>query len=211
MKTLSLEFSFKSDYCGVWVIAPLGTKVDGCGNYSFEQKIDCYDQRSINNTINNFKTILQGFYDNVTSGSYFDFIREDLKKAIDSDWSDNFCVRDNHSGSEFLVKFIFDATPERTPYTFYVTEEQMDDIDSLMYIIHGHENMTDRQLQDAVLNKMITALYKQESDKYNQRKDGSYDRQDLLDALDELTDGSYDGAAYDVIEGFIKDYFDGYI
>lgn len=211
MKTLGLEFSFKSDYCGVWIIAPLGTKVDGCGNYSFEQKINCYDQRSINNTINNFKTILQGFYDNVTSGSYFDFIREDLKKAIDSDWSDNFCVRDNHSGSEFLVKFIFDATPERTPYTFYVTEEQMDDIDSLMYIIHGHENMTDRQLQDAVLNKMITALYKQESDKYNQRKDGSYDRQDLLDALDELTDGSYDGAAYDVIEGFIKDYFDGYI
>lgn len=211
MKTLSLEFSFKSDYCGVWIIAPLGTKVDGCGNYSFEQKINCYDQRSINNTINNFKTILQGFYDNVTSGSYFDFIREDLKKAIDSDWSDNFCVRDNHSGSEFLVKFIFDATPERIPYTFYVTEEQMDDIDSLMYTIHGHENMTDRQLQDAVLNKMITALYKQESDKYNQRKDGSYDRQDLLDALNELTDGSYDGAAYDVIEGFIKDYFDGYI
>jgi hypothetical protein len=125
MKTLSLEFSFKSGYCGVWIIAPLGTKVDGCGNYSFEQKINCYDQRSINNTINNFKTILQGFCDNVTSGSYFDFIREDLKKAIDSDWSDNFCVRDNHSGSEFLVKFIFDATPERTPYTFYVTEEQM--------------------------------------------------------------------------------------
>lgn len=211
MKTLSLEFSFKSDYCGVWIIAPLGTKVDGCGNYSFEQKINCYDQRSINNTINNFKTILQGFYDNVTSGSYFDFIREDLKKAINSDWSDDFCVRDNHSGSEFLVKFIFDATPERTPYTFYVAEEQMDEIDSLMYTIHGRENMTDRQLQDAVLNKMITALYEQESDKYNQRKDGSYDRQDLLDALDELTDGSYDGAAYDVIEGFIKDYFNGYI
>ncbi len=54
MKTLSLEFSFKSDYYGVWIIAPLGTKVDGCGNYSFEQKINCYDQRSINNTINNF-------------------------------------------------------------------------------------------------------------------------------------------------------------
>lgn len=211
METLSLEFSFKSDYCGVWVIAPLGTKVDGCGNYSFEQKIDCYDQRSINNTINNFKTILQGFYDNVTSGSYFDFIREDLKKAINSDWSDDFCVRDNHSGSEFLVKFIFDDTPERTPYTFFLTEEQMDDIDSLMYTIHGHENMTDRQLQDAVLNKMITTLYKQESDKYNQRKNGSYDRQDLLDALDELADGSYNGAAYDVIEGFIKDYFDEYI
>ena len=70
MKTLSLEFSLKSDYYGVWIIAPLGTKVDGCGNYSFEQKINCYDQRSINNTINNFKTILQGFYDNVTSGSY---------------------------------------------------------------------------------------------------------------------------------------------
>lgn len=211
METLSLEFSFKSDYCGVWVIAPLGTKVDGCGNYSFEQKIDCYDQRSINNTINNFKTILQGFYDNVTSGSYFDFIREDLKKAINSDWSDDFCVRDNHSGSEFLVKFIFDDTPERTPYTFFLTEEQMDDIDSLIYTIHGHENMTDRQLQDAVLNKMITTLYKQESDKYNQRKNGSYDRQDLLDALDELADGSYNGAAYDVIEGFIKDYFDEYI
>lgn len=210
MKTLSLEFSFKSDYCGVWIIAPLGTKVDGCGNYSFEQKIDCYDQRSINNTINNFKAILQGFYDNVTSGSYFDFIREDLKKAINSDWSDNFCVRDNHSGSEFLVKFIFDATPERTPYTFYVTEEQMDDIDSLMYTIHGHENMTDRQLQDAVLNKMITTLYKQESDKYNQRKDGSYDRQDLTDALDELY-SHQDGAAYDTLQQFVDDYFNGYI
>lgn len=43
MKTLSLEFSFKSDYYGVWIIAPLGTKIDGCGNYSFEQKINCYD------------------------------------------------------------------------------------------------------------------------------------------------------------------------
>ena len=57
MKTLSLKFSFKSDYYGVWIIAPLGTKVDGCGNYSFEQKINCYDQRSINNTINNTKNL----------------------------------------------------------------------------------------------------------------------------------------------------------
>lgn len=211
MKTLSLEFSFKSDYCGVWVIAPLGTKVDGCGNYSFEQKIDCYDQRSINNTINNFKNILQGFYDNVTSGSYFDFIREDLKKAIDSDWSDSFWVTDNHSGSKFSVKFVFDDTPERTPYTFYLTEEQMDDIYSLEYTIPDYEHKNDNQMKDAIINKMITAWYNQESDKCNQRKDGSYDRQDLLDALDELTDGSYDGAAYDVIEGFIKDYFDGYI
>ena len=210
MKTLSLEFLFKSDYYGVWIIAPLGTKVDGCGNYSFEQKINCYDQRSINNTVNNFKTILQGFYDNVTSGSYFDFIREDLKRAIDSNWSDSFMVTDNHNGSEFSVKFVFDDTPERTPYTFYLTEGQMDDINSLMYTIHGYENMTNNQLQDSVLNKMITALYNQENDRYNQRKDGSYEEQDLLDALDDAT--SYnDGAAYDTIEGFIKDYFNGYI
>lgn len=158
MKTLSLEFSFKSDYCGVWVIAPLGTKVDGCGNYSFEQKIDCYDQRSINNTINNFKTILQGFYDNVTSGSYFDFIREDLKKAINSDWSDDFCVRDNHSGSEFLVKFIFDATPERTPYTFFLTEEQMDDIYSLEYTIPDYSHKSEKQLKEALIEKINQCL-----------------------------------------------------
>lgn len=211
MKTLSLEFSFKSDYYGVWIIAPLGTKVDGCGNYSFEQKINCYDQRSINNTINNFKTILQGFYDNVTSGSYFDFIREDLKKAINSDWSDDFCVRDNHNGSEFLVKFIFDATPERTPYTFFLTEEQMNDIGSFEYTIPNCNNKSDKQLKEALIERLINAYYNQINDKCNQRKDNSYDRQDLLDALEELTDGSYDGAAYDVIEGFIKDYFNGYI
>jgi len=211
MKTLSLRFSFKSNYFGVWIIAPLGTKLDGCGNYSFEQKIDCYDQRDINNTVNNFKDILQGFYDNVTSGSYFDFIREDLKKAINSDWSDSFWVTDNHNDSKFSVKFIFDDTPERTPYTFYLTEEQMDDIDSLEYTIPDYEHKNDNQMKNAIINKMITAWYNQENDKCNQRKDGSYEEQDLLDALDELTDGSYDGAAYEVIEGFIKDYFNGYI
>lgn len=210
MKKLSLEFSFNSDYYGVWIIAPLGTKLDGSGSYSFEQKIDCYDQRSINNTVNNFKAVLQGFYDNVTSGSYFDFVREDLKKAIDSDWSDSFMVTDNRSGSKFSVKFIFDDTPERTPYTFYLTEEQMDDIYSLEYTIPNYKHKNDNQLKDAVINKMITAWYNQESDKYNQRKDGSYEEQDLLDALDELYSNG-DGAAYDTIEGFIKDYFNGYI
>lgn len=211
MKTLSLEFLFKSDYCGVWIIAPLGTKVDGYGNYSFEQKIDCYDQRSINNTINNFKTILQGFYDNVTSGSYFDFIREDLKKAIDFDWSDSFWVTDNHSGSKFSVKFVFDDTPERTPYTFYLTEEQINDIDSLEYTIPNCNNKSDKQLKEALIERLINAYCNEIDNKCNQREDGSYDRQDLLDALDELADGSYDETAYDVIEGFIKDYFNGYI
>ena len=211
MKTLSLEFSFKSDYYGVWIIAPLGTKVDGCGNYSFEQKINCYDQRSINNTINNFKTILQGFYDNVTSGSYFDFIREDLKKAINSDWSDDFCVRNNHNGSEFLVKFIFDATPEPIPDTFFVTEEQINDIDSHKYTIPDCENKSEKQLKEALIERLINAYCNEIDNKCNQREDGSYDRQDLLDALDELADGSYDETAYDVIEGFIKDYFNGYI
>lgn len=210
MKTLSLEFSFKSDYYGVWIIAPLGTKVDGCGSYSFEQKIDCYDQRSINNTINNFKTILQGFYDNVTSGSYFDFIREDLKKAINSDWSDDFCVRNNRNGSEFLVKFIFDATPERTPYTFFLTEEQMDDIDSLEYTIPDCKNKSEKQLKEALIERLINAYYNQINNKFNQRKDNSYDRQDLTDALDALS--SYqDGAAYDMLQQFVDDYFDGYI
>ena len=37
-----------------------------------------------------------------------------------------------------------------------------------------------------------------------------YDKQDLLDALDELTDGSFDGAAYDTIKEFIEHYFDEY-
>ena len=211
MKTLSLEFSFKSDYCGVWIIAPLGTKVDGCGNYSFEQKINCYDQRSINNTINNFKTILQGFYDNVTNGSYFDFIREDLKKAINSDWSNDFCVMDNHNGLEFLVKFIFDATPERIPYTFFLTEEQINDIDSLEYTIPDYENKSEKQLKEALIERLINSYCNEIDNKCNQHEDGSYDRQDLLDALDELADGSYDETAYDVIEGFIKDYFNGYI
>lgn len=210
MKTLSLEFSFKSGYCGVWIIAPLGTKVDERGNYSFEQKINCYDQRSINNTINDFKTILQGFYDNVTSGSYFDFIREDLKKAINSDWSDDFCVRDNHSDSEFLVKFIFDTTPERTPYTFFLTEEQMDDIDSLEYTIPDCKNKSEKQLKEALIERLINAYYNQIDNKFNQRKDNSYDRQDLTDALDSLY--SYrDGAAYDTLQQFVDDYFNGYI
>lgn len=210
MKTLSLEFSFKSDYCGVWIIAPLGTKVDGYGNYSFEQKIDCYDQRSINNTINNFKAILQGFYDNVTSGSYFDFIREDLKKAINSDWSDDFCVRNNRNDSEFLVKFIFDATPELTPYTFFLTEEQMDDIYSLEYTIPDYNHKSEKQLKEALIERLINAYYNQINNKFNQRKDNSYDKQDLTDALGELY-SHQDGAAYDTLQQFVDDYFNGYI
>ena len=70
--------------------------------------------------------------------------------------------------------------------------------------------MTDNQLKDAVINKMIIALYNQMNSKCKQRKDSSYEEQDLLDALDELYDNR-DGAAYETIEGFIKNYFDGFI
>lgn len=86
----------------------------------------------------------------------------------------------------------------------------MDDIYSLEYTIPDYEHKNDNQMKDAIINKMITAWYNRESDKCNQRKDGSYKEQDLLDALDDAT--SYnDGAAYDTIKGFIKDYFNGYI
>lgn len=86
----------------------------------------------------------------------------------------------------------------------------MDDIDSLEYTIPDCKNKSEKQLKEALIERLINAYYNQINNKFSQRKDNSYDRQDLTDALDALH--SYqDGAAYDVLQQFVDDYFDGYI
>lgn len=79
-----------------------------------------------------------------------------------------------------------------------------------MYTIPDCKNKSEKQLKEALIERLINAYYNQINNKFNQRKDNSYDRQDLTDALDALS--SYqDGAAYDVLQQFVDDYFDGYI
>lgn len=211
MKILILDIRLQSDCQFYYEVVPVGTLNPNCGDYIYHDRIEIYHDEDFSDCIEKYKKVIRHFCNNIVENGHEECVRDNLTAALNKNWNKGFCVEDGNGDWNISVKFSIEDRDERTPYTFYVTEEQMDDIDSLMYTIHGHENMTDGQLQDAVLNKMITAIYKQESDKYNQRKDGSYDRQDLLDALDELTDGSYDGAAYNVIEGFIKDYFNGYI
>ena len=82
--------------------------------------------------------------------------------------------------------------------------------------INVEENGTIKYNGKAISNLYVEGMdvsggrYNQINNKFNQRKDNSYDRQDLTDALDALS--SYqDGAAYDVLQQFVDDYFDGYI
>lgn len=60
----------------------------------------------------------------------------------------------------------------------------MDDIDSLEYTIPDCKNKSEKQLKEALIERLINAYYNQINNKFNQRKDNSYDRQDLTDALD---------------------------
>lgn len=210
MKTLTLNVEFKSDNLFHWDIAPVGTRNLLNGNYSYSYKQATFNDEDFNACVERYKKIIKQFCNNVDENGYEEYVRDKLSTALNKDWNKDFYVEDIRSDWSISVKFNIEDDENRTPYTFYITEEQMDDIDSIMYTVHGYESMTDNQLKDATLNKMITAWYNQESNKHNQRKDGSYDKQELLDALDNAT--SYnDGAAYDYLEEFINDYFNGFI
>lgn len=210
MKTLYLDVEFKSDNLFHWEIAPVGTRNLLNGNYSYSYKQATFNDTDFNACIERYKRIIKQFCSNVDENGYEEIVRDKLATALNKDWNKDFCVSDESGDWNISVKFSIEDDENRVPYTFYVTEEQMDDIDSIMYTVNDYKNMTDNQLKDATLNKLIIAWYNHTNDKCNHRKDGSYEEQDLLDALDELYDNR-DGAAYDTIEGFIKDYFRGYI
>ena len=86
----------------------------------------------------------------------------------------------------------------------------MYDIYYLEDTIPSYHNKSEKQLKEALIERLINAYYNQINDKCNQRKDDSYDKQDLADALDELY-SHQDGAAYDTLQQFVDDYFNGYI
>lgn len=210
MKTLYLDVKFESDNLFHWDVAPVGTKNLLNGNYSYSYKQATFNGDDFKNCVERYKKTIKQFCNNVDENGYEEYVRDNLTTALNKDWNKGFCVESRYGDWSISVKFSIEDDEDRTPYTFYLTDEQMDDIDSIMYTVNNYESMTDNQLKDATLNKMITAWYNQTNDKCNQRKDSSYKEQDLLDALDELY-SNRDGAAYDTIEGFIKDYFNGYI
>ena len=210
MKTLILDIKLQSDCQFYFEVVPVGTLNPNCGDYLYRDERNIYNDDDFNTCVEKYKKIIRNFCNNIIENGYEKYVRDTLVIALNKDWNNDFCVEKRCGDWSIFVKFNIEDREARTPYTFYVTEEQMDDINSLMYTVHGYENMTNNQLQDAVLNKMITALYNQESNKHNQRKDGSYDKQDLTDALDELY-SHQDGAAYDTLQQFVDDYFNGYI
>lgn len=211
MKTLELSIRFESDCLFRWDIAPVGTINPRCGDYIYHNKRDVYNDDDFNIWVEKYKQIIKQFCSNVVENGYEDFIRDNLTMALKKDWSKDFTVENLGGDKNISVKFNIADREDRTPYTFYLTDEQIDDIDSLVYTIKGYEKMSDTQRQDALMNLLISTYYGREQDRFEERKYGVYEEQDLLDALDNLTDGSYDGAAYDTIEEFIKDYFRGYI
>ena len=210
MKTLILDIRLQSDCQFYFEVVPVGTLNPNCGDYIYHDKTEAYDSNDCITCVEKYKKVIKHFCNNVVENGYEEYVRDTLTTALNKDWNKDFCVESRYGDWNISVKFNIEDREERTPYTFYVTEEQMDDIDSFVYSIPNYENMTDNQLKDAVINKMIIALYNQMNSKCKQRKDSSYEEQDLLDALDELYDNR-DGAAYETIEGFIKNYFDGFI
>ena len=75
----------------------------------------------------------------------------------------------------------------------------------MLYKVDNFENKKDEEIKDGVTDIIVSLCKRYLYDEYE------YDKQDLLDALDELTDGSFDGAAYDTIKEFIEYYFNGHI
>ena len=74
----------------------------------------------------------------------------------------------------------------------------------MLYKVDDFKNKKDEEIKDGVTDIIVFLCKRYLNDEYE------YDKQDLLDALDELTDGSFDGAAYDTIKEFIEHYFDEY-
>lgn len=75
----------------------------------------------------------------------------------------------------------------------------------MLYKVDDFGNKKDEEIKDSVADIIVSLCEKYLNDEYE------YDKQDLLDALDELTDGSFDGDAYDTIKEFIEYYFNGHI
>ena len=210
MKTLYLDIEFKSDNLFHWEIAPIGTNNYRCGCYSYHDERDAWDNSCLDVIIARYKNIIKQFYNNIERNGYENCVYINLKKALNQKLDKDFCIKEDAVDYNIFVKFYIEDKDSSIPYTFNLTEEQIDDITSVMHTIHNYEDVGESKLKNIAMGKLITAWYNQENDKCNQRKDGSYEEQDLLDALDNAT--SYnDGAAYDFLEGFIKDYFNGYI
>lgn len=212
MKTLYLDVEFNTDEHYDWSLVPAGTK---CSYEKFEWHgcEETYTNGKLKDDtswiIDKYKNVIEQFMDNVT-GVEANIVQDVLNDVLNKNWDESFDVRNYDGHGDIHVKFYIEDKDSSVPYTFNLTQEQIDDITYIMHTVYNYEDIGESKLKNMAVDKMITAWYNYTSDKYNQRKDNSYKEQDLLDALDDAT--SYnDGAAYDTIEGFIKDYFNGYI
>lgn len=209
-KTLYLDIKFESDCQFRWEVAPIGTNNYRCGCYSYHDERDAWDNSCVDVAVERYKNIIKQFYDNVEENGYENCVRRNLTKALNQKWNKDFCVKEDTTDWYIFVKFYIEDKDSSVPYTFNLTQEQIDDITYIMHTVYNYEDIGESKLKNMAVDKMITAWYNYTSDKYNQRKDNSYDRQDLTDALDELY-SHQDGAAYDTLQKFVDDYFNGYI
>lgn len=198
-KTLYLDIKFESDCQFRWEVAPIGTNNYRCGCYSYHDERDAWDNSCVDVAVERYKNIIKQFYDNVEENGYENWVRRNLTKALNQKWDKDFCVKEDTTDWYIFVKFYIEDKDSSVPYTFNLTQEQIDDITYIMHTVYNYEDIGESKLKNMAVDKMITAWYNYTSDKYNQRKDNSYDRQDLTDALDELY-SHQDGAAYDTLQ-----------
>lgn len=171
MKTLSLDVIFNSDCKLYFEVAPIGTMEGNPGEYEYHKKRKIYDD-CLDNTISEFRKILKVFDKNIIDKGYNSFFHTFINKAINSDWSHSFEVKDcKGDDTEVSVKFEILDDDTVTPYTFFLTEEQVEDIDWIAQGIDGIEYMSTAQIRKAVMGILISTYFKYDADEANRKDD----------------------------------------
>ena len=206
MKTLYLDVEFNTDEHYDWSLVPAGTKCSyekfewhGCEETYTTGKL----KDDISWIVDEYKKVIERFIDNVT-GAEADIVQDVLNDVLNKNWNESFDVRNYDGHGNIHVKFYIDNHFEKQPFTLYVTPEQKGVLNAMLYKVDDFRNKKDEEIKDGVTDIIVFLCKRYLNDEYE------YDKQDLLDALDELTDGSFDGAAYDTIKEFIEHYFDEY-
>lgn len=170
MKTLSLDVVFNSDCKLYFEAAPIGTMEGNPVEYEYHKKRKIYDD-CLDNAVSEFRKILKVFDKNIIDKGYNSFFHSFINKVINSDWSHSFEFKD-HKGDDIEVSVKFEILDDAvTPYAFFLTEEQVENIYWIAQGIDGIEYMSTAQISSAVMDILISTYCKWQADEINRKDD----------------------------------------
>ena len=157
MKTLSLDVVFKSDCKLRFEAVPLGTTEGNPGECEYHIKRKVYSDDEYLNVVSEFRKVLRVFDKNIVDNGYDEFFHNFIHSVVNSNWNNDFTAKDFKGDDiEVFVKFEVFNDEYKIPYTFYLTEEQKEDIDWIAQGLEDYENMSDKQISEAVMKILLS-------------------------------------------------------